>query len=121
MRLVLYNICYGIGVANRKNLALHGARYLLGNHKNVLKIADFIADLKADVIGLVEVDSGSLRARKINQAKVIADQLGHYTAYECKYGKQSINQYLPILRNQSNEHPISEIWQKPCFVLKLDI
>ena len=90
MRLVLYNICYGIGVANRKNLALHGARYLLGNQKNVLEIADFIADLKADVIGLVEVDSGSLRARKIHQAKVIADQLGHYTAYECKYGKQSI-------------------------------
>ena len=102
MRLVLYNICYGIGIASRKNFALHGARYLLGNQKNVLNIADFIAALKADVIGLVEVDTGSLRARKINQAKVIADRLGHYTAYECKYGKQSINQYLPILRNQSN-------------------
>ncbi len=102
MRLVLYNICYGIGTVSKKNLALHGARYILGNQSNVIEIANFIAGLQADIIGLVEVDSGSLRARKINQAKVIADQLGHYTAYGCKYGKNSINQYIPILRNQSN-------------------
>jgi len=102
MRLLLYNICYGIGVANRKNLPLHGARYVLGNNDNLLQIANYIADFKADIIGLVEVDSGSMRARKINQAKVIAEQLGHYTSYSCKYGKNSINQYLPILRNQAN-------------------
>ena len=102
MRLVLYNICYGIGIATRKNLPLHGARYVLGNNENLAEIASFVAELKADIIGLVEVDIGSVRARKMNQAKVIADQLGHYTTYSCKYGKNSINQYLPILRNQAN-------------------
>lgn len=101
-RLVLYNICYGIGTASKRQLALHGARYVLGNQENVAAIADFIAELKADIVGLVEVDCGSVRARRRNQAEVIAEQLGHYTAYSCKYGKNSINQYLPIIRKQSN-------------------
>lgn len=101
-RLVLYNICYGIGTVSKRQLALHGARYVLGNQENLTAISDFIADLKADIVGLVEVDCGSLRARKRNQAEVIAEQLGHYTAYSCKYGKNSINQFLPIIRKQSN-------------------
>ncbi len=28
--------------------------------------------------------------------------LGHYTAYECKYGTGSINQFVPIVRKQGN-------------------
>ena len=28
--------------------------------------------------------------------------MGHYSAYECKYGEESVNQYLPILRKQAN-------------------
>lgn len=101
-RLVLYNICYGIGTVSKRKLPLHGARYVIGNRENLTAIAEFIAELKADVVGLVEVDCGSMRTRKVNQAEVIAEQLGHYTAYSCKYGKNSINQYLPIIRKQSN-------------------
>ncbi|MGB5324886.1 MAG: endonuclease/exonuclease/phosphatase family protein [Pseudomonadales bacterium] len=102
-RLVLYNICYGIGtISKRQQLALHGARYVIGNQENVAAIAGYLAGLKADIVGLVEVDCGSMRARLVNQAEVIAEQLGHYTAYSCKYGKNSINQFLPIIRKQSN-------------------
>ncbi|MBT8139507.1 MAG: endonuclease/exonuclease/phosphatase family protein [Gammaproteobacteria bacterium] len=108
-RLVLYNICYGIGTVRKRDLALHGARYVIGNQSNLQAVADYIAEFKADIVGLVEVDCGSLRARRVNQAEVIAEQLGHYTAYSCKYGKNSINQYLPILRKQSNAFLANDI------------
>ena len=38
----------------------------------------------------------------VNQAEHIARRLGHYTAYECKYGATSINQLMPIVRKQGN-------------------
>ena len=34
--------------------------------------------------------------------EAIADALGHYSSYECKYGEESVNQFLPILRKQGN-------------------
>jgi len=43
-----------------------------------------------------------VRTGMINQAEYIANSLGHYTAYECKYGSGSINHLMPILRKQSN-------------------
>jgi hypothetical protein len=53
-------------------------------------------------VGLVEVDTGSIRTGMVNQAEHIAASLGHYTASECKYGTGSINQLVPIVRKQSN-------------------
>ncbi len=38
----------------------------------------------------------------VNQAEHIADALGHYSTYECKYGKSSINNLMPIVRKQGN-------------------
>src|SRR5262245_66390138 len=38
----------------------------------------------------------------VNQAEHIADALGHYSTYECKYGKSSFNNLLPIVRKQGN-------------------
>ncbi|MBT8080783.1 MAG: endonuclease/exonuclease/phosphatase family protein, partial [Gammaproteobacteria bacterium] len=55
-----------------------------------------------DIIGLIEVDTGSIRSRKINQAESIASELGLNTSYEIKYGESSINQLLPIIRKQGN-------------------
>lgn len=76
--------------------------YLLGNRHNLQRITDFIKSQDPDVVGLVEVDTGSIRTRSINQADVIARALGHYSVYQCKYGVNSVNQRLPILRNQGN-------------------
>ena len=50
----------------------------------------------------VEVDSGSIRTNRINQAEAIAEALGHYSAYQCKYGANSLNQRIPIVRKQGN-------------------
>jgi endonuclease/exonuclease/phosphatase family metal-dependent hydrolase len=76
--------------------------YLLGNRTNLQRITDFIKSQDPDVVGLIEVDTGSIRTRSINQADVIARALGHYSVYQCKYGTGSLNQRLPILRKQGN-------------------
>src|SRR4029453_11039801 len=58
--------------------------------------------LAPDLVGLIEIDTGSIRSGLVNQAKQIADSLGHYSTYQCKYGTTSINQMMPIVRKQAN-------------------
>lgn len=99
---MLYNICYGIGSGIGAHLPVPGAGYLLGNQANLAKLTDFIKSQSPDIVGLVEVDTGSIRARKINQAEVIAEALGHSSSFETKYGLDTIHQLLPILRKQGN-------------------
>jgi endonuclease/exonuclease/phosphatase family metal-dependent hydrolase len=102
MRFLLYNIRYGVGSGASMHMPLPGAGYLLGNKGNLAKITAFIESADADIVGLIEVDSGSIRSRKIHQAEIIAESLGMNTSYECKYGESSINQLLPIVRKQGN-------------------
>ena len=102
MRLLLYNIRYGIGLGRAMHLPVPGAGYLLGNRANLQRITDFIKAQDPDIVGLVEVDTGSIRSRRVNQAEAIAEALGHYSAYQCKYGTGSFNSRLPIMRKQGN-------------------
>ena len=102
MRLLLYNIRYGLGLGSALHWPLPGMGYLLGNRTNLQRLTDFIKSQDPDIVGLVEVDTGSIRTRSINQADVIARSLGHYSVYQCKYGIESLNQRLPILRKQGN-------------------
>jgi len=102
MRLLLYNIRYGLGLGSALHWPLPGVGYLLGNRGNLQRIIDFIKSQDPDIVGLVEVDTGSIRTRSVNQADAIARALGHYSVYQCKYGVGSLNQRLPILRNQGN-------------------
>jgi endonuclease/exonuclease/phosphatase family metal-dependent hydrolase len=102
MRLLLYNIRYGIGGRSKTRLSVPGMRYVFGNRKNLQHITKFIKDQDPDIVGLVEVDSGSIRTQRIDQAKTIGEALGHYSVYQCKYGEDSFNQYLPIVRKQGN-------------------
>ncbi|TFG86079.1 MAG: endonuclease [Chromatiales bacterium] len=102
MRLLVYNIRYAVGAGMPPNLPVPGAGYLFGNPGNLDNIIDFIKSRNPDVVGLLEVDVGSVRSGRINQAESIARALGHYSCYECKYGEDSLNQLLPILRKQAN-------------------
>jgi len=38
----------------------------------------------------------------VNQAHAIAEAIGHYSLYECKYGEASIQSRMPIVRKQGN-------------------
>ncbi|MFK8053508.1 MAG: endonuclease/exonuclease/phosphatase family protein [Woeseiaceae bacterium] len=102
MRLVLYNIRYGVGSGISTHLPVPGAGYVLGNQANLDKLVSFLKETAPDIVGLIEVDTGSIRSRNVNQADVIAEALGHKTSYETKYGSKSLNQLLPIIRKQGN-------------------
>ncbi len=102
MRLLLYNIRYGVGGGASMHMPVPGAGYLLGSRGNLERIIEFIKSVAPDIVGLVEVDTGSVRSRGINQAEEIARALGHNTSYEIKYGATSVNKLLPIIRKQGN-------------------
>ena len=102
MRLLVYNIRYAVGAGPSSNMPVPGAGYLFGNPGNLARIIEFIQSTDPDIVGLIEVDIGSMRSGRINQAEAIADALGHFSAYECKYGEESVNQFIPILRKQGN-------------------
>jgi len=102
MRLLLYNIRYGVGAGASMHMPLPGAGYILGNQNVLPDISKFIKSADPDIVGLIEVDTGSIRSRKVNQAEMIAAELGMNSSYETKYGAKSINQLLPIIRKQGN-------------------
>jgi endonuclease/exonuclease/phosphatase family metal-dependent hydrolase len=102
MRLLVYNIRYATGTGPAFHLPLPGAGYLRSSRQVLRRITDFIKSRDPDIVGLLEVDTGSIRTGMVNQAEHIARTLGHYSTYECKYGASSINQLVPIVRKQSN-------------------
>jgi len=102
MRLLLYNIRYAVGGGASMHLPLPGAGYVLGNKDVLPEITRFIKSIDPDIVGLIEVDTGSIRSRKVNQAEKIASDLGMNTSYETKYGSKSFNKMLPIVRKQGN-------------------
>ena len=83
-------------------MPIPGAGYVLGNQAVLPEITRFIKSVDPDVVGLIEVDTGSIRSRNVNQAEKIAADLGMNTSYETKYGEKSFNQILPIVRKQGN-------------------
>jgi endonuclease/exonuclease/phosphatase family metal-dependent hydrolase len=102
VRLLVYNIRYATGTGPAFHLPLPGAGYLRSNRKVLSGITEFIRAEQADVVGLIEVDTGSIRTGMHNQAEHIARQLGHYSIFQCKYGSASINNLMPIVRKQAN-------------------
>ena len=102
LRLLVYNIRYATGTGPAFHLPLPGAGYLRSNRKVLDGITGFIRDERPDIVGLIEVDTGSIRTGMVNQAEHIARQLGHYSTFQCKYGTGSINQFMPVVRKQGN-------------------
>lgn len=84
------------------HMPLPGAGYVLGNQSVLPEIAKFIKSVDPDVVGLIEVDTGSIRSRNVNQAEKLAGDLGMNSSYETKYGLKSFNKLLPIVRMQGN-------------------
>jgi endonuclease/exonuclease/phosphatase family metal-dependent hydrolase len=102
MRLLVYNIRYATGTGPAFHLPFPGAGYLRSNGRVLNEITSYIHAEDPDLVGLIEVDSGSVRSGMINQAEFVARRLGHYTAWECKYGTGSFTHYLPVVRKQAN-------------------
>jgi endonuclease/exonuclease/phosphatase family metal-dependent hydrolase len=50
------------------HMPLPGAGYVLGNQSVLPEITRFIKNVDPDIVGLIEVDTGSIRSRMVNQA-----------------------------------------------------
>jgi len=112
MRFVLYNIRYGTG-GKKIRFPLNG--YLRHTGKNFARITEFLHDLNPDVAGLVEVDAGSYRTGRSNQAEMLAEGLGHYHVYRSKYGEKSLASRLPIIKQQGNAFVVRDGDHKETF------
>jgi len=112
MRFVLYNIRYGTG-GGKIRFPLQG--YLGRNGKTLDDIGDFLHELNPDVAGLVEVDAGSYRTRKLNQAKTLANKLGQYHVYRSKYGEKSLTNRIPVFNQQGNAFVVRDGKHKETF------
>jgi endonuclease/exonuclease/phosphatase family metal-dependent hydrolase len=99
LRFLLYNIRYGTGRRTRWAW-LHTLAPTSGH---LPEIARFIRAAEPDVVGLVEVDSGSYRSGRRNQAAVLARAIGHYHSYRMKYREDGgLGRLLPVLNKQAN-------------------
>ena len=102
LRLLVYNIRYATGTGPAFHLPLPGAGYLRSNKKVLAGITEFVGNEHPDIVGLIEVDSGSIRTGMVNQAEHIASHMGHYSTFQTKYGVGSLNKFMPIVRKQGN-------------------
>jgi hypothetical protein len=69
MRFLLYNIRYGTGVGKRFHFPVPYSGFLKRTNGNFHHIIEFIRSVNPDIIALIEVDSGSYRSEKSNQAE----------------------------------------------------
>jgi len=102
MRFLLYNIRYGTGIGRQFHLPLPFMGLFKRTDRNLSKIINFIESLNPDIVGLVEVDIGSFRTSRENQARTLADRIAHSPVFQSKYGSGSVADLLPILNKQGN-------------------
>lgn len=112
MRFVLYNIRYGTG-GGKMSFPLRGYLRKTGGHLE--KIGEFLHELNPDVAGLVEVDAGSYRSSRLNQAQTLAKRLGHYHVYRSKYAEKSWTRHFPVLNQQGNAFVVRDDSHKEVF------
>lgn len=103
MRLLVYNIAYGTGCPGgmaKRLWTVH--RYLRTSHSHLDRIIEFIDGSAADVVALVEIDTGSFRTGYVDQVEKVARHLSKYRSCDVKYAKDSIGRFIPILQSQAN-------------------
>ena len=103
MRLITYNIAYGTGFPkSRAESIFSAANYIRTADRAINKIARFIETFSPDIAALVEVDAGSFRTGRLDQAQLIASKLESYNYTRLKYMRNSFAGRMPILKEQCN-------------------
>ncbi len=102
MRFLLYNIRYGTGSGKGFHRPLPLAGHFRRNGANLHNIAGFIREKQPDIVGLVEVDAGSMLAGRRNQVEYLADEVGHYHCHQLKYRTESWLARIPVFKKQGN-------------------
>jgi endonuclease/exonuclease/phosphatase family metal-dependent hydrolase len=65
-------------------------------------IARFVRHMAPDIIGLVEVDAGSYRSHRKNQAEELARELNYTHCHRIKYPGDGLGRRMPVLNKQAN-------------------
>jgi len=99
---MLYNMRYATGTGFKFHLPFPFGGFFRKTDKNLDALIRFFRTQKADVLGLVEIDSGSYRAGHRSQADVIARHLGKRSFCRSKYSYLSWWSRLPLMRKQAN-------------------
>ena len=103
MRILVYNIAYGTGAPKSYYHNISTAtRYVRTPRTHFDKIMDFIQEKDPDVLGLIEIDTGSYRTNFTNQVELIAAHLKHHHQSSVKYKHGILARALPIIRKQAN-------------------
>ena len=98
MRFLLHNIQYGTGRLKR----FAWLETLLRTTSHFPNITRFVRHMDPDIIGLVEVDVGSYRTHRTNQAEVLANELDFYHCHRIKYPDEGLGRRVPVLNKQAN-------------------
>ncbi|MBI5422327.1 endonuclease/exonuclease/phosphatase family protein [Candidatus Peregrinibacteria bacterium] len=103
MKILIYNIAYSTGLKGTlAGYLTNFWRYLFwAPRKNFRNLSEFLKQQNADVVCLIEADTGSFRNRFKSQVGSIAKTLSFpYCWSASKYGPQSPSRLLPTLRKQ---------------------
>ena len=105
MKILIYNIAYSTGLkGSLLGYATNFWRYLVWAPKKTFRrLVEFLKKQNADVLCLLETDSGSFRNRFRSQPKAIAEQLSFPLFWSAsKYGPRSPLRHLPTFRKQED-------------------
>ncbi len=103
MRFLFYNIAYATGSPrSTPHFLMTMHRYLRSSPRHFERLREFIRSVDADITGVVEMDSGSFRARRANHARELAASLDQHHSFQTKYHYDSVARKLPVLRHQGN-------------------
>jgi len=106
LRLITYNIHRAIGLDRRFRLD---------------RIVEILADHNVDIVLLQEVDEGVPRSRRMNLAKVLAEELGfsyyalghNVSLRKGRYGNATLSRY-PIVRERNIDLTVDERKRRGC-------
>lgn len=107
VRLISYNIEYCEGISHGPLDYLKASHYLRSPPGLDEKMASYLSRRDPDIVGLVEVDAGSVRARRKDETAVFAEALGFDTVVKTnKYDSSDywhqILRSLPLFKYQDN-------------------
>lgn len=103
MKIVSYNIAYFSGLTGKKfHYVSKFHKMLFHSKKKMNEIIDFLKKENPDVVGLIEIDGGSLRTLYKSQPEKVERQMKYNMLFNQKYGENKIKTKIPILKKQGN-------------------
>lgn len=90
IKVLCYNIatCKDVGRGYWEYLMLW--KHVFANNSIIPEIGKFINKLQPDVVGITEIDEGSLRSHGANQAKLLAEEIGYNCCYHAPHRRGNI-------------------------------